>query len=163
MRNLIKTTAIALAATGMAATAVPAAAANLGVPAAHHAAAVSADHWDNGNRGHYQRYDRDDRRYDGRYDRDDRRYDRSDRRDYRRYDSNYGEPVRRDTRVWRGRDGHAYCRKSDGTTGLIIGAAAGALLGREIDSRGDRTLGTILGGAAGALLGRSVDSGTRCR
>jgi len=146
MHTFIKTTAIALAATGMAATAVPVSAADLGLPTAHHAAAA-ADTWDNGHRGRYDRYDR-------RYDRD----------DYRRYDDRrYGEPVYRDTRVWRGRDGHTYCRRSDGTTGLIVGAAAGALLGREIDSRGDRTLGTILGGAAGALLGKSVDSGTRCR
>lgn len=145
MRNFIRTTAIALAATGIAATAVPAAAAGFGYPSAHYSTA-SGDNWDHGNRGRYDRYDR-----------------RGDRRDYGRYDRNYGEPVYRDTRVWRGRDGNAYCRRSDGTTGLIVGAAAGALLGREIDSRGDRTLGTILGGAAGALLGKSVDSGTRCR
>ena len=56
-----------------------------------------------------------------------------------------------------------YCRKKDGTTGLIIGGAAGALLGREVDGGRDRTLGTILGAAAGALLGKEVDGGTRCR
>ena len=33
----------------------------------------------------------------------------------------------------------------------------GALLGRAIDTRGERATGTILGAAAGALLGRSVD------
>ena len=75
----------------------------------------------------------------------------------------YGEPVYRNTRVWEGRDGRMYCRKSDGTTGLIIGAAAGALLGREIDGGRDRTVGTILGGAAGALLGKRLDNGYRCR
>ncbi|MCJ8158963.1 glycine zipper 2TM domain-containing protein [Sphingomonas sp. LaA6.9] len=64
---------------------------------------------------------------------------------------------------WRGRDGRTYCRKSDGTTGLIVGAAGGALLGRAIDTRGDRTTGTVVGAAAGALLGKEIDSTRRCR
>ncbi|MBU1257064.1 MAG: glycine zipper 2TM domain-containing protein [Alphaproteobacteria bacterium] len=64
---------------------------------------------------------------------------------------------------WRGRDGRTYCRKSDGTTGLIIGAAGGALLGRAIDTRGERTTGTILGAVSGGLLGKEVDSKRRCR
>ncbi len=63
---------------------------------------------------------------------------------------------------WRGRDGRMYCRKSDGTTGLIIGGAGGALLGRAVDTRGDRTMGTVVGAAAGALLGKEVDSKRRC-
>lgn len=76
----------------------------------------------------------------------------------------YDEPVTRNTRVWRGNNGRYYCRKKDGTTGLIIGGAVGALLGREIDGGYDRTLGTILGAAGGALLGREVDrGGSRCR
>ena len=76
----------------------------------------------------------------------------------------YDEPVYRNTRVWRGNDGRTYCRKKNGTTGLIIGGAAGALLGREIDGGRNRTLGTILGAAGGALLGREVDrGGSRCR
>lgn len=62
-------------------------------------------------------------------------------------------------RYWRGNDGRYYCRKSDGTTGLIVGAAVGALAGRAIDTEGDRTLGTVLGAAGGALLGRSIDKG----
>lgn len=36
---------------------------------------------------------------------------------------------------WRGRDGRTYCRKSNGTTGLIVGGVGGALLGKEIDSK----------------------------
>ena len=64
---------------------------------------------------------------------------------------------------WRGRDGRMYCRKSDGTTGLIIGGVGGALLGRAIDTRGDRATGTILGAAGGALLGKEIDSKRRCR
>lgn len=67
-------------------------------------------------------------------------------------------------RYWQGDDGRYYCRRSNGTTGLIIGAAAGALAGRAIDTRGERTTGTVLGAAAGALLGRQIDRGeVRCR
>lgn len=68
-------------------------------------------------------------------------------------------------REWRGRDGRRYCRKPDGTTGLVIGGVAGALVGRTIDTRGDRTLGTVLGAAAGAVAGREIErSGKkRCR
>lgn len=53
------------------------------------------------------------------------------------------------------------CRTS-GTTGLIVGGAAGALLGRELDRYGDRTPGTIIGAGAGALLGREVARKHRC-
>lgn len=91
------------------------------------------------------------------------RWDRRDRHD-RRYDSRYGQ--RYDNyrgQTWRGNDGRQYCRKSDGTTGLIVGGAAGALLGREVAGRGDRTLGAILGAGAGALLGKSIDSKVTCR
>ncbi|MDX3909414.1 MAG: glycine zipper 2TM domain-containing protein [Sphingobium sp.] len=73
--------------------------------------------------------------------------------------------ARRDYRYkeWRGRDGRTYCRKSNGTTGLIVGGVGGALAGRAIDTRGDRATGTILGAAAGALIGKEVDSKRRCR
>ena len=82
---------------------------------------------------------------------------------YNSYPANYGEPVYRNTRVWRGDDNRYYCRKSNGTTGLLVGGAVGALLGREVAGRGgDRTLGAILGAAGGALLGKSIDGGTRC-
>jgi len=69
-------------------------------------------------------------------------------------------------REWRGRDGRVYCRKSNGTTGLVVGGVAGALVGRSIDTGGDRTLGTVLGATGGALLGREVErsgSKRRCR
>src|SRR5690349_6775100 len=56
-------------------------------------------------------------------------------------------------RYWRGDDGRYYCKRSNGTTGLLLGGAAGALVGRAIDTHGSRTTGTILGAAAGALLG----------
>ena len=92
-----------------------------------------------------------------------RHYDGYGHRSYRQV--YYDEPVYRDTRIWRGRDGRYYCRKEDGTTGLLIGAAVGGLIGHEIAGRGnDRTLGAILGAAGGAILGRSIDrSSTRCR
>lgn len=78
---------------------------------------------------------------------------------YDRY-GNYVGPT------WRGRDGRYRCRRPDGTTGLIIGGAGGALIGREVAGRGDRDIGTILGAAAGALIGREVERGIarrRCR
>jgi len=68
--------------------------------------------------------------------------------------------------TWRDNQGRYRCRRSNGTTGLIIGAAGGALIGREIDGGRNRTTGTILGAAAGALVGREVArsrSGRRCR
>ncbi|MEO1167106.1 MAG: glycine zipper 2TM domain-containing protein [Pseudomonadota bacterium] len=66
-------------------------------------------------------------------------------------------------RVWRDRDGRYRCRRDDGTVGLLIGGAAGALIGREIDGGRNRAVGTIIGGAAGALIGREIDrSDSRC-
>lgn len=98
------------------------------------------------------------RRHHERYD----SYERGDERggDYQR---NYS---RTDNGIayWQGDDGRYYCRRSNGTTGLLVGAALGALLGRSIDRRGDHSTGTILGAAAGALLGREFERGrTRCR
>jgi len=60
-------------------------------------------------------------------------------------------------RVWRDSNGHLRCKRSNGTTGLIVGAAGGALIGRAIDTHGERATGTIVGAAAGALVGRSID------
>lgn len=69
-------------------------------------------------------------------------------------------------RVWRDRQGRYRCRRSNGTTGLLIGGAAGALAGRAIDTRGERTTGTVVGAVAGALVGREIQrsrSTRRCR
>ncbi len=69
-----------------------------------------------------------------------------------------------DGKVWRDSDGRLRCKRPNGTTGLIVGAAGGALLGRAIDTRGERATGVILGAAAGALVGRELDqSRYRCR
>lgn len=67
-------------------------------------------------------------------------------------------------RVYRGQDGRYYCRHNDGTTGLLVGGAAGGLLGNIIAPGGSETLGTILGAAGGALAGRAIDrNNVRCR
>lgn len=66
--------------------------------------------------------------------------------------------------TWRDNQGRYRCRRPNGTVGLIVGGAAGALIGREIDGGRNRTAGTVLGAAAGALIGREVDRGRRrCR
>ncbi len=68
--------------------------------------------------------------------------------------------------VYRGSDGRYYCKRSDGTTGLIIGAAGGALLGNVVDGGRDRTAGTLIGGALGAILGSSIEKNNndvRCK
>jgi hypothetical protein len=68
--------------------------------------------------------------------------------------------------VYRGSDGRYYCKRSDGTIGLVIGGVGGAALGNVIDGGGNRLAGTLIGGALGALLGQSVDrnsSDLRCR
>ena len=66
-------------------------------------------------------------------------------------------------RIYRDRDGRYYCKRSDGTTGTIVGAIAGGVLGNIIAPGGSKTLGTILGGAGGALAGRAIDrNNIRC-
>ena len=78
----------------------------------------------------------------------------------------YIEPRRitRDSYMWRGRDGRYYCKRDNGTTGLVIGAGVGALAGHELAGRGDKVLGAVLGGAVGAIIGREIDRGSlSCR
>lgn len=108
---------------------------------------------------HHSRYERDYR--DGYNYRQDRRQDR-------RYAHYYDQRGYYSGPTWRGRNGQNYCRRSDGSTGLLIGAVGGALVGRTIDSRGDRTAGTLLGAVIGGLLGNSIErdgnrNGRRCR
>jgi hypothetical protein len=72
-------------------------------------------------------------------------------------------------RVYRGQDGRYYCRRSDGTTGLIVGGIAGGAIGNVIAPGGSEVLGTLLGAVGGALAGRAIERGSsnnnrvRCR
>jgi len=142
-------------------------------------APVSADPppWSHaGGRGHGRGHDRD---------RGDWRGDRGDWRGYRNYDWNRPDPrysgydpgryyrdgqyyqvrtLGRGDRVYRGGDGRYYCRRSDGTTGLILGGVLGGVIGNSLDRGRSNTLGTLLGIAGGAALGSSIDRGNvRCR
>ena len=118
---------------------------------------------DNGrHRGHWKRPGRVIYNYD--WNRPDPRYGRYYRAD-RYYRDGY-EPIRvtRSTRIYRGYDDRYYCRRSDGTTGLIVGAALGGLLGSQLDRGRSNTAGILIGGGAGALLGREIDRGSvSCR
>ena len=114
--------------------------------------------------------------HDGRDDhgRGDRGGYAGNQRDYRNYDWNRREPgqrgyyaeryyrtggnyrpyrVTRQTRIYRGGNGNYYCRRNDGTTGLIVGAALGGILGNQVGYGDSRTIATLLGGTGGALLG----------
>ena len=66
-------------------------------------------------------------------------------------------------KMWQDSEGRWRCKRSNGTTGLIVGAAGGALLGRAVDTQAERATGTILGAAAGALLGRQIERGSKVR
>lgn len=106
--------------------------------------------------------------------------DRRGQREYSHYDYNRPDPrygnyhanryyvagnqyrprrMTRGERIYRGSDNRYYCRRSDGTTGLIIGGITGGVLGNAIAPGGSKTLGALLGGGIGALLGQSVDRG----
>lgn len=63
----------------------------------------------------------------------------------------------RNDQIFRGYDNRYYCRRSDGTTGLIIGGLAGGTLGNVIAPGGSKLLGSIIGGSLGAVVGNSVD------
>ena len=101
------------------------------------------------------------------YTQDDRYENGYDASRYYRSSPNYQErTLSADDRVYAGTDGRYYCKRSDGTTGLIVGGAAGGILGNVIDGGHSRIVGTLLGGAAGALAGKAIDqnnSQVRCR
>lgn len=68
-------------------------------------------------------------------------------------------------KTWRDSQGRTRCRRSNGTVGIIVGGAGGALVGRAVDGGRNRTVGTVVGAAAGALAGRAIDRSRtrRCR
>jgi hypothetical protein len=66
-------------------------------------------------------------------------------------------------RIYRGQNGRYYCRRPDGTTGLIVGGIAGGILGNIIAPGRSDTLGTILGAIGGGVAGRAIDrNNVRC-
>jgi hypothetical protein len=104
------------------------------------------------------------RNYDYRhYEPGQQRYDAA--RYYVRDDRRYGERrLYQNDRIYRGYDDRYYCRRDDGTTGLIVGGVAGAVLGNIITPGSSKTIGTIIGAGAGAIIGREIDRGdTVCR
>lgn len=112
--------------------------------------------WDDGRTPQISRQDDDQWRDEGDY--DPSRY-------YRSGNQYQERSLATNDRVYSGSDGRYYCRRSDGTTGLIVGGAMGGVLGNVIDGGRSRIVGTLLGGAAGALAGKSIDQNqqVRCR
>lgn len=106
-------------------------------------------------------------RRDGRYGNDrDRFVTDYDAARYYRDDPRYRERrLGPDDEIYRGSDGRYYCKRDDGTTGLVIGMVGGAVIGNIIDGGHDRAAGTLIGGALGALLGMALDQNAdvRCR
>src|SRR3546814_20422368 len=74
-------------------------------------------------------------------------------------DGRYYQPRRltRADRVYRGGNGRYYCRRSDGTTGLIIGGLAGGVIGHLVPHGGSPLLRTLIGAGAGAVPGTETD------
>jgi hypothetical protein len=91
----------------------------------------------------------------------------------RSYDDGYYRRAGYDDRSYRNNRGYddGYRNRNyrnrrcgNGTTGLIVGAVAGGLLGKAVvGRRGDGTAGAIVGAGLGALGGRAIDrSDDRC-
>ena len=131
------------------------------------------DHHDNGKHKGWDKHRDNDRRGDGDdqrgyaaydYNRPDPRYGSYRPERYYRQDGYAPRTLGPADRIYRGGDGRYYCRRNDGTTGLVIGGLGGGVLGNLIAPGGSKTLGTVLGGVGGALLGRGIDrNGTTCR
>ncbi len=104
--------------------------------------------WASSRGHHHDRYRDTDRHYG-------RDHERPPSRGYR---------LGRNDHIWREPDGRYHCRRSDGTTGLVIGAALGGLLGNSLADGDTKTLGTLLGMVGGGLLGKSIGRrDLRCR
>lgn len=120
--------------------------------------------------GGYGYYDNAYYEQNGRYD-----YDRPDPRQGGYYADNYYRTDKRyrerrlssNDRVYRGRDDKYYCRRNDGSTGLIVGGVVGGIAGNVIAPGKSETLGTILGAVGGAVAGRAIErsgnNDVRCR
>jgi Ni/Co efflux regulator RcnB len=120
-------------------------------------AALARDH-DRGGWNHQDRDgDHDRRNWNRRGDRDNygRGYYRGDNRGYYGGGGYYNSGDYYADNGYRSRDNR--CR-SNGTTGTIVGAIAGGLLGDAVvGRRGDGTAGAIVGAGIGALAGRAID------
>ena len=121
--------------------------------------ANNAGEWGYYDQGYYAQngrydYNNPDPRYGNRYEAD--RYYRNNGR-YRE------RQLSENDRVYRGRDNRYYCRRSDGSTGLIIGGIGGAAAGAIIAPGDSTLLGAIIGGIGGAAVGGAIDSGNNNR
>ncbi|HEY1124476.1 MAG TPA: glycine zipper 2TM domain-containing protein [Sphingobium sp.] len=84
--------------------------------------------------------------------------DRRERREARR-----ARALAENDVIYRDNNGNYYCKRSDGSTGTIVGAIAGGVLGNIIAPGGSKTLGTVLGAAGGAIAGNAIDkNNVRC-
>ena len=131
---------------------------------------------DRGDRGDYRRDYRAERRDDWRYRRQGQGYYAAPAYGYGQgyaqgYGNYYAQPgygssYQRETYpVQQGyyQQNNGYRCHSDGTTGAILGAIAGGLIGNGVAGRGDRTAGALIGGAGGLFAGRAIErSGNRC-
>jgi len=85
-----------------------------------------------------------------------------------RYDDRgrYSEPQRlgNNDRIWRGDDGRYYCRRDNGTPGLLVGGSVDNMVDRRYRDGRERTVGSILEATGSALFGREINrGGLRCR
>lgn len=92
------------------------------------------------------------------------RYDGGSYRSAPRYHNGRPIYVSRSNEYRWGPRGEIYCRRNDGSTGVIVGALAGGTLGNVLAGQGDKLVGSVLGGTLGAILGKEIDRGNaRCR
>src|SRR3546814_13697485 len=97
------------------------------------------------DRGYYDQYGR----YD--WDRPDPRHDGYYADNYYRHDRRYRERrLSNDDRIYRGSDGTYYCRRNDGSTGLIVGGIARGVLGHVLAPGASKPLGSMLDAVGGA-------------